>query len=285
MVRIGFLDDFFGFGKIVKVGDNVIDGTVGVGRNADDYAGTGKIADDFADTGVGSGFKYTGPGADAAETAAANIAKRNAQEAAEKAMKNADDEAASSAIDAGKQTDEAVNSKSLTLAKVATVGGIAVSAIALKSYFEKNKKKYNIISIDDVSDDNDIKTQITIQSGDKFSIHDSVEIKDTNCVPDITGKYSIQKIITNEKYIIKTSNKITTKGDKGELKLLTTFENVFASTLKDVFNQAKDTTGFGLEKIFELLCDFFGVSPETMKIIIYVIIGIIVVSIIYKIFK
>ena len=202
-------------------------------------------------------------------------------------IKKSDDEAAGAVQKAGKQTREEILTKKNALMAAGTIGGIAISAIAADKYFEKNGKKYNIISIDDKSSGSDIKTQITIQGGDKFTTNDRVKLENTNCIPPIEGEFNIDKIISKDTFIIKTQNKVTTKGTSGTLTFYTTFESQFAQTVKDSVEGVTSSVGGGLVAgVTNSVNSFFegmGISKENMWIV-YSIICIILFIFVLKFF-
>ena len=207
-------------------------------------------------------------------------------------VKKADDEAADAAKQAGKQTRDQVLTKKNALLGAAAIGGVAVAAIAADNYFEKNGKKYNIISIDDASSGSDIKTRITIQAGDKFTTNDSVKLENTNCVPAIVGEFNIEKIISKDTFIIKTQNKVTTKGTSGTLTFYTTFESQFAQALRDGVEGV--TTGVvggvggglaaGITNTIDAIFEGMGISKEN-RWIVYLIIGGLLLFMLLKYFN
>jgi hypothetical protein len=214
-----------------------------------------------------------------------NLITKNIDDATTTAIKKADDEAAAAAKKAGKQTNKEILTKKNALIGAVTIGGVAVSVIAADEYFEKNGKKYNIISIDNASSGSDIKTRITIQTGDDFTINDRVKLENTNCVPPIVGEFNIDKIISKDTFIIKTQDKVTTKGTRGTLTFYTTFESQFAQTLRNSVEGA--TSGIaggiteGIINTTDSILESMGVSPE-QRWIVYLGIGILLLLILLK---
>ena len=294
-------DDIADAGKTL---DNVAD----AGKTLDNVADTGKTVSNVAldagktasnvasDTGgsVGNAAAGAGKSADNAATGAgksvdnaATGAGKSADDQA-KLLKNADDEADAAANQAGKQSPSEILTKKNALAGVATIGGIAASAIASDNYFKKNGKIYNIISIDDKSIDSTIKTQITIQSEDKLAKKDKIDIQNTNCIPVLVGNFIIEEVISKDKIIIITPNKITTKGTAGTFTYYTTFQRQFAEVLKDGVKSTGQGVGQGVKEVIQeglsSLLEGLGISSEKMWIV-YLIIGCIVALLIYKIIR
>jgi hypothetical protein len=251
----------------------------------DNAAGAVKAGGDDAAAGA-----VKGGGDDAAD--AGRGAATQADEAGEAATKEAN---AAAKADKGKvETEASLLTKKNAAMGIGTVGGVAVGTIAYDNYKKKNNKQYNIISIDDVSIDSNIKTQITIKSDEKFSIYDTVKIENTNCVPQILGNFEIKEVNTKGKFIITTPFKITTKGTAGTL----TFYTTFASQLAGVLNGAAEKTGKGLETLggglggslgdgLTNLLSSLGLSSQNIKmffIVIGCIFGLIVLFAIYKFF-
>jgi hypothetical protein len=254
---------------------------------------TGEAADEAADAAAQAGKNTDGAAQAAKNTDGAAQAGKNADEATQAGkntdgaaqadeiasiVKKADEDAVLAVKEAGKQTPTQI----LTKKNLVTATGLALSitaaAVATDTYFKLNNKKYNVISIDDKSTSSNILTQITIQAGDKFTTNDKVKLENTNCIPSIQGEFNIEKVISQDVFIIKTPYKVTTKGTNGTLTLYTTFESQLAQALKDTTGAIGSTVGGGLASGVKNTVDSFfiglGISPENMWII-YIIIFVI----------
>lgn len=236
-------------------------------KAADDAAKAAKTTDEA----VKAAAKASEDAAKAAKKAADDATKAAddaAKAAAEKTAKASDDaaviikkegdkiddvaeNAGSAAAKGAKTADEiaeaaAKRADAIKKAKMAVAAGIGggIAAASLANYLKKDKKEFNIITIEDVTDATGAKdassniiykTMITIQVDGELSKKASIKIEDTDCVPIIpVEEYDIEDIIANKKITIITPVKITTPGKKGKMTYYTTFQKELELVLKDV---------------------------------------------------
>ena len=216
-------------------------------KAADDAAKAAKTTDEA----VKAAAKASEDAAKAAKKAADDATKAAddaAKAAAEKTAKASDDaaviikkegdkiddvaeNAGSAAAKGAKTADEiaeaaAKRADAIKKAKMAVAAGIGggIAAASLANYLKKDKKEFNIITIEDVTDATGAKdassniiykTMITIQVDGELSKKASIKIEDTDCVPIIpVEEYDIEDIIANKKITIITPVKITTPGKR-----------------------------------------------------------------------
>jgi hypothetical protein len=244
-------------------------------KATEDAAKAAKTTDEAAKASAKASDDAAKASTEAAETAAkkADDAKKAAAEASAKASddvavvvakegKKIDDVAASAtsaAAKGAKTADEiaeaaAKRADAIKKAKMAVASGIGggIAAASLANYLKKDKKEFNIIAIEDISEVTSAKgatgatdtssnsniiykTMITIQVDDVLSKKASIKIEETDCVPIIpVEEYNIEDIIANKKIIIITPVKIITPGKKGKMTYYTTFQKELELVLKDV---------------------------------------------------
>jgi len=215
-------------------------------------------------------------------------ATKTVEKASPEDLKKVTNQAEADAKNGIKETKESVlTKKNATMA--AGAAGVAIYAgVAADNFFKKNGKKYNIISIEDASTDSINKTKITIQSGDRFSEYDKVIIQDTNCVPIIdpsNNEFNIEKIITRDEFIIITPSKITTKGTKGTVTLETKYSSQLADLVKNGLEDAGSSVGQGLGGSFTKFFEGMGVSSDKIWIVVTVIGVLILLGILFALYR
>jgi hypothetical protein len=117
----------------------------------------------------------------------------------------------------------------------------ALSAVLIKSRIDTdriNNTEYTITSI--TSKDKTI--SVTYEPKDKFSTRDSFTISESNSNPKIDGEYSI-RTATNGKITFDGPSTITTNGNRGKMRVFTTFENQVSTNVQKTLRPVTQTVG------------------------------------------
>jgi len=260
-----------------------------------------------------------------ADDAAAELknAREALQEATENLAKNVDDaglktakQTASTALDAAenaaKKADEAaeaadkvVKSKTTSwstwVKRVVVLGAIATGAYfallkPLLEYLNKDGRKFNIISIKNSENRNNV--IVELESGEDFYEKDTVSFSETNCLPPFISekKYTISKIISKTKLEVLKGDILGTNGTQGQMTLHTSYQNqqelqrdkiqegldAAAGSVKDtIFDAFKNI----VNKIWTTVKDIFKQIQGPFLIFVLVVLVLVTIPILIKIFK
>jgi hypothetical protein len=137
--------------------------------------------------------------------------------------------------------------KTLAAVGVATViaGGIAIAAAVKEK--EKSDKKYNIVSIEDISTSSLPLAKVTFTPGEKISNRDYLQFSDTNCEPPLPPECQIYQVDSDLQVQIIIPQKLTSNGTSGNMQIKTSFGNQYTllltDTTKELGNVVGDTAG------------------------------------------
>ena len=106
---------------------------------------------------------------------------------------------------------------------------------AKQTHDKKENANFTIISITNI-DSNIINIKFNNLDNIKINSNDKIILKNTNTIPILNGKYSINNIISNTEIEVIANINITSNGTSGEMLLDTTYSNEF-------INATEDTTG------------------------------------------
>jgi hypothetical protein len=248
---------------------------------------------------------------EAAQIATDDLAK-NVDDLRLKTAKQKADEALSAAENAAKKADEAADAaekaaKSKTTnwstwaKRLIVLGAIATGAYfallkPLLEYLNKDGRKFNIISIKNSENRNNV--IVELESGEDFYEKDTVSFSETDCLPPFISekKYTISKIISKTKLEVLKGDILGTNGTKGQMTLHTSYQNqqelqrdkiqegldAAAGSVKDTILDAFKNI---VNKIWTTVKDMFKQIQGPFLIFVLVVLVLVTIPILIKIFK
>lgn len=233
---------------------------------------------------------------EASERASKEMAERTAKETAEKTSKETLEKTTKEASEkASKESSEKAAKD--TLEKEAKdsflkknsgklVGGVAVATaagIAYDRFSSRDGTPSDIVKIYE----EDGKVAVEYATELSFCANDSATIEGSDCVPSIDGNWSISSIISKTKVILdKEVSSFDKDGTKGVIKIDTSFESQLSCTIAEGTGSAVGAVGGVVGDVFKNVSKQLGLDKifDKYKIYIYIVIGLIVLSIVYKIY-